>query len=167
MMHWHRDHRHRGGGDDSVPLQLPLADTWIALASRWTQTFGACSGYAELLVRACADEKDVPDGVASLRPSPSYSSSPAPALPMQRAVWIQVLRSQTRSFPHPSQLEVKRSHKNPRHRDPPHWHPRLEAAPETGRVKPEPPAATLCYGGGRANSDVAILITLSCHCPVT
>ena len=51
----------------------PLADTWIAWASRWTQTFGAC--YAELL-RACAD---VPDGVASPRPSPSHSSSPAPA----------------------------------------------------------------------------------------
>ena len=54
----------------------PLADTWIAWASKWTQTFGTC--WAELL-RARVDERDVPDRVASPRSSPSHSSSPAPA----------------------------------------------------------------------------------------
>ena len=45
----------------------PLADTWIAWASKWTQTFGAC--WVELL-RARVDERDAPDGVASTWPSP-------------------------------------------------------------------------------------------------
>ena len=38
---------------------LRVADTWIAWASKWTQSFGACY-YAELL-RACVDEGDAPE----------------------------------------------------------------------------------------------------------
>ena len=96
----------------------------------------------------------------------ALATPPRLLLPMQRAVWIQALRSQTRSFPHPSQ--VKRSHRNRRHPS----RPRLEAASETGRVKPEPPAASRwCCGampvGETAQTDVTILITLPCHCPVT
>ena len=52
----------------------PLADTWIAWASKWTQIFGSC--WAELLR---IDERDVTDGVASPRSSPSHSSSPVSA----------------------------------------------------------------------------------------
>ena len=56
----------------------PLADTWIAWASKWARSFGACYRYAEQL-RACVDEGDAPEGVVSLQSSPSHSSSPVSA----------------------------------------------------------------------------------------